>query len=61
MEKEDLCIECGLGLAVAGGVALDDGDLIVWTFTVEDANRILTVLQQTLGEEGVGLKPFCTI
>lgn len=52
MKKEDLCIECGLGLSVKGGVALDDGDHIAWHCTVEEANTILRALKETLGEEG---------
>jgi len=51
-EKDDLCIECGLGLLVAGGVALDNGDLIAWHFSVEEANRVLTGLKETLGDDG---------
>ena len=50
MEKEDLCIECGLGLAVAGGVALDGEDLIAWNCTVEEANTILDSLQSVVNE-----------
>lgn len=51
MKKEDLCIECGLGLSVKGGVALDDGDLIAWHCTVDEANALLVALQKTLGNE----------
>jgi len=59
MENKDLCIECGLGLSVAGGVALDDGDLIAWHCTIEDANRILSALRQTLGDDdGQWIEPF---
>ncbi|AGB01722.1 hypothetical protein [Methanoregula formicica] len=58
MKKEDLCIECGLGLSVKGGVALDDGDLIAWHCTVEEANAILTALQETSGNEGKRISLF---
>lgn len=58
MEREELCIECGLGLSVKGGVALDTGDLIAWHCTVEEANRILIALKQKLGEEGRWIEPF---
>jgi hypothetical protein len=58
LEKEDLCIECGLGLSVAGGVALDNGDLIAWHCTVEEADRILTAIRQHLGDEGQWIEPF---
>jgi hypothetical protein len=49
---ENLCVECGLGLAVAGGVALDGGDLIAWNFTTDEANRILISLKEHLGKKG---------
>jgi hypothetical protein len=51
-ENDSLCIECGLGLAVAGGVALDNGDLLAWNFSAEEANRILAALRDRLGKEG---------
>jgi len=50
--KEDLCIECGLGLSVTGGVALDNDDLLAWNSTVGEANAILSALKDRLGEEG---------
>jgi hypothetical protein len=50
MKKEDLCIECGLGLSVKGGVALDDGELIAWHCKVEEGNEILAGLKEMLGE-----------
>lgn len=58
MEREELCIECGLGLSINGGVALDAGDLIAWHCTVEEANRILVALKENLGEEGRWIEPF---
>ncbi|MDD1691424.1 MAG: hypothetical protein LUQ66_12305 [Methanoregula sp.] len=58
MKKEDLCIECGLGLSVAGGVALDAGDLIAWHCTVEEANAILAGLKRKLHDEGQWIEPF---
>ncbi len=58
MEKEGLCIECGLGLSVAGGVALDDGDLLAWHSTVEEANAILARLKETLGDDGEWIELF---
>ncbi|MDD5142751.1 MAG: hypothetical protein PHF39_04850 [Methanoregula sp.] len=58
MKKEELCIECGLGLSVKGGVALDDGDLIAWHCTVEEANTILKALRETLGNEGKQITLF---
>jgi hypothetical protein len=58
MKKEDLCIECGLGLSVKGGVALDDGDLIAWHCTVDEVNAILMALKEILGEEGKQISLF---
>ena len=58
MEREELCIECGLGLSVKGGVALDTRALIAWHCTVEEANRILIALKQKLGEEECWIEPF---
>jgi len=58
LNDETLCIECGLGLAVAGGVALDDGDLIAWNCTVDEANRILAALKDRLGDAGHWIEPF---
>jgi hypothetical protein len=58
MEKEDLCIECGLGLSVTGGVALDNGDRIAWHCTIGKANHILQGLRDRLGDEGRWIKMF---
>jgi len=57
-EKSDLCIECGLGLKVAGGVALDNGDLIAWNCSIEEANRILEGLIRIMGANGDWIVPF---
>jgi hypothetical protein len=58
MQKEYLCIECGLGLSVNGGVALDSGDLIAWNCTVEEANAVLASLSEYLGTEGRWIELF---
>jgi len=58
MEKEDLCIECGLGLLVAGGIALDNGHCIAWYCPVEEANRVLGGLKEKLGDEGQWIELF---
>ena len=58
MEKEDLCIECGLGLSVTGGVALDNGDRIAWHCSVEEANLVLKGLKKRLGVEGRWIELF---
>ncbi|MFA4825621.1 MAG: hypothetical protein WC593_10750 [Methanoregula sp.] len=52
MENKDLCIECGLGLSVAGGVAFDNGDCIAWHYSIEKANQVLFALSEKLGDEG---------
>jgi len=52
VENEDLCIECGLGLSVQGGVTLDNGDFIEWHCPVKEANRILAGLNERLGDDG---------
>jgi hypothetical protein len=57
-ENDDLCIECGLGPAVAGGVALDDGDQIAWNCTIMEANQILGNLRKhCIGEQSM-IIPF---
>ncbi len=56
--KEDLCIECGLGLLVAGGVALDNGDCIAWHCSVDEANLVLVSLKGKLGDEGKWIELF---
>lgn len=58
MENEDLCIECGLGLSIAGGIALDNGDLIEWHYSVETANQVLIDLREMLGDEGHWIELF---
>ena len=58
MEKEELCIECGLGLSVAGGVVLDYGDKIAWHCTEGEANRVLAALSERLGAEGRWIESF---
>ena len=58
MENEDLCIECGLGLSVARGIALNNGDCIAWHYSIEKANRVLTDLSERLGDEGRWIELF---
>jgi hypothetical protein len=58
MEKEDLCIGCGLGFSVKGGVALDNGDLIAWNCKAEEANQIRGGLKEKLGEDGQWIEVF---
>lgn len=58
MKEEDLCIECGMGLSIKGGVALDAGDLLAWHCTVDNVNTVLTMLKEKLGEEGYWIELF---
>jgi hypothetical protein len=58
MENEDLCIECGLGLSVAGGVALDSGDCVAWHCSIAEANRVLAGLRERLGDQGKWIELF---
>lgn len=58
LEKDDLCIECGLGLSIKGGVALDDGELIAWNMTPEEANHVLEALKRKTGDAGSWIQLF---
>ena len=53
MKNEELCIECGLGLSIAGGVALDSGDCVEWHCSIAEANRMLSKLKEMLGRAWV--------
>ena len=58
METEELCIGCGLGVSVAGGIALENRDCIAWHCSVMEANRKLTGLKDRLGAEGQWIELF---
>lgn len=58
MKNEELCIECELGLSIAGGVALDSGDCVEWHYTIAEANRMLLKLKDVLGEQGRWIELF---
>jgi hypothetical protein len=58
LKNEDQCIECGLGLSVQGGVALDCGDCIAWQCEVEEMNRVLRELRRYLGNKGTWIELF---
>ncbi len=58
MEDAALCIECGLGGAVGGGVSNDGGNCIAWHFSIGEANRLLTALREQMGEEGQWIELF---
>ncbi|HOX35526.1 MAG TPA: hypothetical protein P5217_07060 [Methanoregulaceae archaeon] len=57
-EKPDLCIECGLGTRIRGGVSLDDGDVVAWHCSGKKANGIIVALRENLGPDGNWIKPF---
>jgi hypothetical protein len=56
--NENLCIECGLGLAIAGGIALDGEETIDHGCMVSEANRVLARLRDRMGSEGSWIEPF---
>lgn len=58
MKREDLCIECSLGLSIDGGVVLDGSDLRAWHTTVEETNAIIAALKENLGEDGQWIALF---
>jgi hypothetical protein len=58
MKNEELCIECGLGLSITGGVALDSGDCVEWHYTIAEANQMLSKLKDVLGEQGRWIELF---
>jgi hypothetical protein len=58
IKNEELCIECGLGLSVAGGVVLDRGDCTEWHYSVAEANLLLSELMKRLGEQGRWIELF---
>jgi hypothetical protein len=58
LENEDLCIECGLGLAIAGGIALDGNEIVDHGCSAEEANRILLLLAEHLGDQGLWIEQF---
>jgi hypothetical protein len=58
IKDEEQFIECGLGLLVEGGVALDSEDFVAWHYSIAEANRVLTGLRGRLGEEGQWIRLF---
>jgi hypothetical protein len=58
LEDEALCIECGLGGSVGGGVSNDGGNCIAWHFSIGEANRLLTALRERIGEDGQWIELF---
>ena len=58
LENNSLCIECGLGLAIAGGVALDGNEAVDHGCSAEVANRILHDLREEMGPEGSWIRFF---
>ncbi len=45
-QEPDLCIECGLGTLIKGGVSLDGGDVVDFNCERETANRIIGQLRK---------------
>ena len=58
LQEPGLCIECGLGLRIIGGVSLDGPDCIAWNCSRDAANRILAGLMRCMGEEGGFIRPL---
>ena len=58
MKSEEICIECGLGLSIAGGIALDSGDCVEWNCSIAETNRLLSRIMERLGEEGRWIELF---
>ncbi len=57
-KNHDLCIECGLGTSIKGGVSLDGKDCIAFNCSVRDANRIITRIKDYLGDHGSWVELF---
>jgi len=58
LKNDDLCIECGLGLAIAGGIALDGTEAVDHGCSADEANRTLHLLREHLGKEGSWIQLF---
>ena len=58
LENDSLCIECGLGLAIAGGIALDGNEAVDYGCSAEVANRTLHNLREQMGPEGSWIRFF---
>jgi hypothetical protein len=48
-EKPDLCIECGLGTRIRGGVSLDNGEVVTFHCNRDSANRLIGKLRKSSG------------
>lgn len=48
-EKPDLCIECGLGTRIRGGVSLDSGEVAAFHCNRKSANRLIGKLRERSG------------
>lgn len=58
LENDTLCIECGLGLAIAGGIALDGNEVVDHGCSADVANRALHLLREQMGNEGSWIRLF---
>jgi hypothetical protein len=58
MKDESICIECGLGAKIKGGISVDGDMLVEFTMTREQANQLLDDLRRLLPEDDAFLQPF---
>lgn len=42
------CIECQLGINILGGVSFDSGELVEFNLSIQQANKILSILKDEL-------------
>jgi hypothetical protein len=45
-KNEQICIECGLGTRIKGGVSLDRDELVASGFSTEEANKLIEQLKE---------------
>jgi hypothetical protein len=58
VQQSDLCIECGLGTRIRGGISLDGADSVSMNISLEEANVIITLLHNRLNTGGEWIVPF---
>ncbi len=46
LQQKDSCIECSLGVDIAGGISKDSGEVVEHGMTIKRANEILKKLQE---------------
>jgi hypothetical protein len=57
-QQSDICIECGLGTRIHGGISLDGADSVSMNISLEEANVIITLLKNRLNPGGEWIAPF---